>query len=119
MSWIRSLNSPVGITTTILKKIDDSDQRTAYHEVVKRQANRWQRCPAICGCEKLFLVSVPETLYVKTSAGRIAYQVVGTGPPDVLAIRPGFVTVELMWSAAQLTTRCPQSEASCRLEART
>src|SRR5262249_5237379 len=48
-------------------------------------------------CEKLFLVNVPETLYVKPSAGRIAYRVVGTGPPDVLVTRPGFVAVDLMW----------------------
>jgi class 3 adenylate cyclase len=44
------------------------------------------------------LVSVPETQYAKTSAGRIAYQAVGTGPPDVLAVSAGaFVPVDLMW----------------------
>jgi hypothetical protein len=42
-------------------------------------------------------VSVPETVYVKTSGGRIGYQVVGTGPPDVLATRYSYFPVDLMW----------------------
>jgi class 3 adenylate cyclase len=49
------------------------------------------------GCEKLVLVTVPETLYAKTGGGWIGYQVVGAGPPDVLAVEPGFFSVDLMW----------------------
>jgi hypothetical protein len=41
------------------------------------------------------LVSVPESVYAKTSGGRIGYQVVGTGPPDVLATKL-FLPVDLM-----------------------
>jgi pimeloyl-ACP methyl ester carboxylesterase len=47
-------------------------------------------------------VSAPETLYAKTSAGRVAYQVVGTGPPEVLGIMPGSVPVDLMWDEPRL-----------------
>jgi class 3 adenylate cyclase len=54
------------------------------------------------GCEKLSLVSVPETLYAKTSAGRVAYQVVGTGPLDVLVMMPVFAPVDLMWDEPRL-----------------
>jgi class 3 adenylate cyclase len=42
-------------------------------------------------------VSVPETVYAKTSAGRIGYQVVGAGPPHVLIIKPPFIPIDLMW----------------------
>jgi hypothetical protein len=62
----------------------------------------------MCGCggrapdgstrlRQTSLVSVPETLYAETSAGRVAYQVVGAGPPDVVATMPGFAPVDLMW----------------------
>jgi class 3 adenylate cyclase len=42
-------------------------------------------------------VSPPETVYAKTSAGRVAYQVAGSGPPDVLASKPTWIPVDLMW----------------------
>jgi class 3 adenylate cyclase len=48
-------------------------------------------------------VSQPDTVYAKTSAGWIAYQVVGDGPPDVLAIKPGFVPIDLMWDEPRLS----------------
>jgi class 3 adenylate cyclase len=41
-------------------------------------------------------VNVPETVYAKASIGCIGYQVVGTGPPDVLATKT-FLPVDLMW----------------------
>jgi class 3 adenylate cyclase len=48
------------------------------------------------------LVSAPETAYAKTSAGRIGYQVVGTGPPDILATKPNFLPIDLMWDEPRL-----------------
>jgi class 3 adenylate cyclase len=41
-------------------------------------------------------VSAPETVYAKASGGWVGYQVVGTGPPDVLATKT-FLPVDLMW----------------------
>jgi class 3 adenylate cyclase len=48
------------------------------------------------------LVSVPETVYAQSSGGRIAYQVVGAGPPDVLATKPPWIPVDLMWDEPRL-----------------
>jgi class 3 adenylate cyclase len=47
-------------------------------------------------------VSVPETVYAKTSAGRIGYQVVGAGPPDVLVAKAAFLPIDLMWDEPRL-----------------
>jgi class 3 adenylate cyclase/pimeloyl-ACP methyl ester carboxylesterase len=48
------------------------------------------------------VVSVPDTVYAKTSGGRIGYQVVGAGPPDVLVTVPPFLPVDLMWDEPRL-----------------
>jgi pimeloyl-ACP methyl ester carboxylesterase len=48
------------------------------------------------------LVSVPETVYAKSSGGRIAYQVVGAGSPDVLAVKGPFLPLDLMWDEPRL-----------------
>jgi class 3 adenylate cyclase/pimeloyl-ACP methyl ester carboxylesterase len=48
------------------------------------------------------LVSVPETQYAKTSGGSVAYQVVGAGPPDVLAVKAPFLPLDLMWDEPRL-----------------
>jgi class 3 adenylate cyclase len=48
------------------------------------------------------LVSPPETVYAKSSGGRIAHQVVGAGPPDVLATKPPWLPVDLMWDEPRL-----------------
>jgi pimeloyl-ACP methyl ester carboxylesterase len=48
------------------------------------------------------LVSAPETVYAKTSAGRIGYQVLGTGPVDVLVVKPVFFPLDLMWEEPRL-----------------
>ena len=42
-------------------------------------------------------MSVPETVYAKTSDGWVGYQVVGAGPPDVLVAKPAFLPIDLMW----------------------
>jgi hypothetical protein len=41
-------------------------------------------------------------VYAKTSAGRIGYQVVGAGPPDVLAVKPPVFPIDLMWDEPRL-----------------
>jgi hypothetical protein len=47
-------------------------------------------------------VSVPETVYAKASGGRIGYQAVGEGPPDVLVTKQAHVLVDLMWDEPRL-----------------
>ncbi|HMG26193.1 MAG TPA: adenylate/guanylate cyclase domain-containing protein [Acidimicrobiia bacterium] len=44
----------------------------------------------------------PESGYANTSDGRIGYQVVGGGPPDVLATIPPFLPIDLMWDEPRL-----------------
>ena len=46
-------------------------------------------------------MSAPESGYAKTSGGSIGYQVVGAGPPDVLATK-SFLPVDLMWDEPRL-----------------
>jgi class 3 adenylate cyclase len=48
------------------------------------------------------LVSAPETVYAESSAGRVAYQVVGAGSPDVLAVKGPFLPLDLMWDEPRL-----------------
>jgi class 3 adenylate cyclase len=48
------------------------------------------------------LVSPPETVYATSAAGRVAYQVVGAGPPDVLVAKPIHFPVDLMWDEPRL-----------------
>jgi pimeloyl-ACP methyl ester carboxylesterase len=55
------------------------------------------RLRALSRLRQTVLVSAPETVYAKTSAGRIGYQAVGEGPPDVLVTKPAFPPVDLMW----------------------
>jgi class 3 adenylate cyclase len=43
-----------------------------------------------------------ETRYVKSEAGWIAYQVVGSGPVDVLVVRPMLFPIDLMWDEPAL-----------------
>ena len=42
-------------------------------------------------------VNGPESAYAETSGGRIGYQVVGAGPPDLLVTIPPFLPIDLMW----------------------
>jgi hypothetical protein len=48
------------------------------------------------GLRDTVFVSAPKTVYTKSGAVRIAYQVVGAGPPDILATKPPFFPVDLM-----------------------
>lgn len=42
-------------------------------------------------------MSAPETVYAQSGNGRIGYQVVGAGPPDVLVTKPTYLPIDLMW----------------------
>jgi class 3 adenylate cyclase len=48
------------------------------------------------------VLPVPETRYADTAVGRIAYQVVGDGPPDLLVVPPLHFPVDLMWDEPTL-----------------
>jgi class 3 adenylate cyclase/pimeloyl-ACP methyl ester carboxylesterase len=65
------------------------------------------------GLRDTVLVSAPETLYAKTSAGRVAYQVVGTGPPDVVCVTPPF-PVDLMWDEPRFVRFLNGLSSFCR-----
>jgi class 3 adenylate cyclase len=54
------------------------------------------------GLRQTASVSVPETVYAKTSGGWVGYQVVGAGRPDVLVTKPVFFPVDLMWDEPRL-----------------
>jgi class 3 adenylate cyclase len=43
------------------------------------------------------VAEVPETKYAQTSGGRVAYQVVGEGPIDVLVVHSAVFPIDLMW----------------------
>src|SRR6516162_2608718 len=44
----------------------------------------------------------PETRYAETAVGRIAYQVVGDGPLDVLVTHSPVFPIDLMWDEPSL-----------------
>ena len=50
----------------------------------------------------LTVAEVPETRFADTPGGRIAYQVVGDGPIDVLVAHPPFFPVDCMWDEPNL-----------------
>ena len=59
---------------------------------------------------------VPETRYAKSGEYHIAYQVVGSGPIDLVFI-PGFISnVEHGWEYPPLAHFYPHLEASLRAE---
>jgi pimeloyl-ACP methyl ester carboxylesterase len=43
------------------------------------------------------MTSVPETRYVRSGSAHIAYQVLGTGPPDLLLMYGWGSHVEIQW----------------------
>src|SRR5262245_51103450 len=49
------------------------------------------------GLRQTASVSAPETGYAESGGGLVGYQVVGTGLPDVLAVKSPFLPVDLMW----------------------
>jgi hypothetical protein len=48
------------------------------------------------------VAEVPETRFAQTPGGRIAYQVVGDGPIDVLVTHSPFFPIDLMWDEPSL-----------------
>jgi class 3 adenylate cyclase/pimeloyl-ACP methyl ester carboxylesterase len=48
------------------------------------------------------VAEAPETRFAETPAGRIAYQVVGDGPIDVLVAHAPFFPIDLMWDEPSL-----------------
>ena len=46
--------------------------------------------------------AVPDTKYADTPVGRIAYQIVGDGAPDLLVLHPPLFPVDLMWDEPTL-----------------
>jgi class 3 adenylate cyclase len=47
-------------------------------------------------------VSPPETAYARSGGDRIGYQVVGSGPPDVLVTKLPYLPLDLMWDEPRL-----------------
>ncbi|GAC1305471.1 MAG: adenylate/guanylate cyclase domain-containing protein [Acidimicrobiales bacterium] len=45
---------------------------------------------------------IPETQYAETAVGRIAYQMIGNGPVDVLVVHSLFFPIDLMWDEPRL-----------------
>jgi class 3 adenylate cyclase/pimeloyl-ACP methyl ester carboxylesterase len=50
------------------------------------------------------VADVPETHYAETSSGRIAYQVVGEGRPDLLVYHSAVFPIDLMWDEPALAS---------------
>src|SRR6516165_9208564 len=50
----------------------------------------------------LTVAEVPETRFAETPGGRIAYQVVGDGPIDVVVTHSPFSPIDLMWDEPSL-----------------
>jgi class 3 adenylate cyclase len=61
------------------------------------------------------VTDVPETLYAKTPDGlRIAYQVIGDGPINVLVTTPPWLPIDLMWDEPQLVRFLDRLSTFCR-----
>ena len=60
-------------------------------------------------------MDVPETRFAQTPDGRhVAYQVVGSGPIDVLITRPTAFGVDMMWEEPRLAHFLHGLSAFCR-----
>jgi pimeloyl-ACP methyl ester carboxylesterase len=94
-------------------------QRLVLRGVVLAQ-QALEQVPAVAAtrfagvCVTLFFVSAPESVYAETSSGRIRYQVVGTGPPDVLATIPPSLPVDLMWDEPRFVRFLNGLSSFCR-----
>jgi pimeloyl-ACP methyl ester carboxylesterase len=65
--------------------------------------NRLRRAAAISGrADCVAVAEVPETRLAETPGGRIAYQVVGDGPIDVLVTHAPLFPIDLMWDEPSL-----------------
>jgi hypothetical protein len=60
------------------------------------------------------VAEVPETCFVETPGGRIAYQVVGNGPIDVLVAHSALFPVDLLWDEPSLVRFVDRLSSFCR-----
>jgi class 3 adenylate cyclase/pimeloyl-ACP methyl ester carboxylesterase len=51
---------------------------------------------------KLWLVEVPETRYAATAVGKIAYQIFGDGPVDIVVWGRSWLPIDLMWDEPRM-----------------
>jgi pimeloyl-ACP methyl ester carboxylesterase len=59
-------------------------------------------------------VEAVETRYVRSETGWIAYQVVGSGPVDVVVVRPALFPIDLMWDEPALARFLDGLSSFCR-----
>jgi class 3 adenylate cyclase len=62
----------------------------------------------------VIVVEVPETRFAETPGGRIAYQVVGDGPIDVLVTHTPMFPIDLMWDEPSLVRFLDRLSSFCR-----
>jgi class 3 adenylate cyclase len=51
---------------------------------------------------RLWLVEAPETLYAATAVGKIAYQIFGDGPVDIVVWGRSWLSIDLMWDEPRM-----------------
>jgi class 3 adenylate cyclase len=61
------------------------------------------------------LSELPETRYARTSDGSVAYQVVGTGPIDLVFIQTWVANIDVMWEQRLIASFLQRLAAFCRL----
>jgi hypothetical protein len=54
------------------------------------------------GRQTVSVPAVPQTRYADTAVGRIAYQLVGDGDPEVLVLHPLLFPIDHMWDEPTL-----------------
>jgi class 3 adenylate cyclase len=59
-------------------------------------------------------VEVPETRYAATEVGKIAYQVVGDGPVDVIVEPRSWLPIDLMWEEPRMVRFLERLSSFCR-----
>src|SRR6516165_1673689 len=62
----------------------------------------------------LTVAEVPETRFAETPGGRIAYQVVGEGPVDLLVLPPFPLLIDLIWDEPTLVRFLDRLSSFCR-----
>jgi class 3 adenylate cyclase len=60
------------------------------------------------------VAEVPETCFAETPGGRVAYQVVGDGPVDVLVLHSPVFPIDLMWEEPSLVRFLDRLSSFCR-----
>ncbi|GAC1373974.1 MAG: adenylate/guanylate cyclase domain-containing protein [Acidimicrobiales bacterium] len=60
------------------------------------------------------MAGIPETHLAETAVGRIAYQIVGDGPVDVLVFHPPHFPIDLMWDEPRMVEFLDGLSTFCR-----